>query len=100
MHGEGQEEGEEIGVDGWEFRRNCLTPVPEAESLAVLNDRLRNACLRNRDRTIRGKQTTVGVASEQERKWLLPVAKEGFPVEEVIYPLVVDNHCRVKVKAN
>jgi hypothetical protein len=68
--------------------------------LAALNDRLRNACLRNRNRTIRGKQMTVAEASEQERAWLLPLAKEGFPFEEVIYPLIVDSHCRVKVKAN
>ena len=31
---------------------------------------------------------------------MLPLAKEGFPFEEVIYPLIVDGHCRVKVKTN
>ncbi len=95
----GNEKGGVEGELGW-FRRNCLTPVPEAESLAALNDRLRNACLGTRNRTIRGKQMTVGEASEQERARLLPLAKEGFPFEEVIYPLIVDGHCRVKVKAN
>ncbi len=95
----GNEKGGVEGELGW-FRRNCLTPIPEAESLAALNDRLWNLCLRNRDRTIRGKQMTVGEASEQERALLLPLAKEGFPFEEVIYPLVVDSHQRVKVKTN
>ena len=95
----GNEKGGVEGELGW-FRRNCLTPVPEAESIAALNDRLRNVCLSNRNRTIRGKQLTVAEASEQERAWLLPLAKEGFPFEEVIYPLIVDGHCRVKVKAN
>jgi len=95
----GNEKGGVEGELGW-FRRNCLTPVPEAESLAALNDRIWNVCLSNRDRTIRGKRMSVGEASEQERAFLLPLAKEGFPLEEVIYPLIVDSHCRVKVKAN
>jgi len=30
----------------------------------------------------------------------LPLAEEGFPYEDVIYPLIVDGRCRVKVKAN
>jgi transposase len=95
----GNEKGGVEGELGW-FRRNCLTPVPEAESMAALNDRLRNACLGNRNRTIHGKQMSVAEASEQERARLLPLAQEGFPFEEVIYPLIVDSHCRVKVKAN
>lgn len=95
----GNEKGGVEGELGW-FRRNCLTPVPEAESVAALNDRLRNACWNNRNRTIRGKQMSVGEASEQERARLLPLAKEGFPFEEVIYPLIVDGHCRVRVKTN
>src|SRR5215472_14887605 len=84
---------------GW-FRRNCLTPVPEANDLAELNEQLLRACVANRSRTIRGKKMTVGEASQQERASLLPLVKEGFPFEEVIYPLVVDGHRRVKVKAN
>src|SRR5580658_8593483 len=92
--GKGNEKGGVEGELGW-FRRNCLTPVPEAESVAALNDRIGNVCLSNRNRTIRGKQMSVGEASEQERAWLLPLAKEGFPLEEVIYPLIVDSHCRV-----
>jgi transposase len=95
----GNEKGGVEGELGW-FRRNCLTPVPEADDLAALNEQLRRACIANRNRTIRGKKMTVGEASEQERPLLLPLAKEGFPFEEVIYPLVVDGHCRVKVKAN
>ncbi|HJZ99221.1 MAG TPA: hypothetical protein VKE70_22075 [Candidatus Solibacter sp.] len=43
---------------------------------------------------------TVAEASEQQRAWLLPLAKERFPFEELIHPLIVDGHCRVKVKAN
>ena len=79
----GNEKGGVEGELGW-FRRNCLTPVPEAADLATLNEQLRNACLANRHRTIRGKKMTVGEASQQERASLLPLAKEGFPFEEVL----------------
>jgi transposase len=95
----GNEKGGVEGELGW-FRRNCLTPVPEAESLAALNEQLLNACAVNRNRTIHGKEVTVGEASGHERSCLLPLAKEGFPYDEVIYPLIVDGHGRVKVKTN
>ena len=95
----GNEKGGVEGELGW-YRRNCLTPVPEAADLAALNEQLLNACVANRNRTIHGKKMTVGEASEHERACLLPLAAEGFPLEEVIYPLIVDGHGRVKVKAN
>lgn len=95
----GNEKGGVEGELGW-YRRNCLTPVPEAESLAALNEHLLSACVANRNRTIRGKEMTVGEASGHERSSLLPLAEEGFPYEEVIYPLIVDGHGRVKVKTN
>ena len=95
----GNEKGGVESELGW-FRRNCLTPVPEAADVAALNEQLRKACLANRSRTICGRKMTVGEASQQERRSLLPLAGESFPFEEVIYPLVVDGHSRVKVKAN
>jgi len=95
----GNEKGGVEGELGW-FRRNCLTPVPEAESLTALNEHLLAASIASRNRTIHGKPLSVGEASQQERSSLLPLAKEGFPFEEVIYPLIVDGHGRVKVKTN
>jgi transposase len=95
----GNEKGGVEGELGW-YRRNCLTPVPEAGNLAALNEYLLSACLTNRNRTIHGKEMAVGEASEHERRSLLPLAKEGFPYEEVIYPLILDGHGRVKVKTN
>ena len=82
------------------FRRTCLTPVPEAESLGALNEQLLRWCVASRNRTLAGRTMSVGEASEQERSFLLPLAKEGFPYEEVIHPLIVDGHGRVKVKTN
>jgi len=40
------------------------------------------------------------VTAGYERSSLLPLATEGFPYAEVIYPLIVDGHGRVKVKTN
>ncbi len=95
----GNEKGGVEGELGW-YRRNCLVPVPEAKDLAALNEHLLAACVANRARTIQGKSMTVGEASQQERAFLSPPAEEGFPIEEVVYPLVVDGHGRAKVKAN
>lgn len=95
----GNEKGGVEGELGW-FRRNCLVPVPEAGSLAELNERLLVMCVATQERTIRGKAMTIGEASRMERAFLLPLAKEGFALEEVVYPLVVDGKGRVKVKTN
>lgn len=93
----GNEKGGVEGELGW-YRRNCLVPVPEAKDLATLNEQLLVACVASRDRTIHGKGMTVGEASHYEKGFLLPRAEEGFPFEEVLFPLVVDGHGRVKVE--
>lgn len=95
----GHEKGGVEGELGW-FRRNCLVPVPEATDLAALNRQLLALCLTNRQRTISGHAGTVGQASEHERASLTPVAPAGFPLQEMLYPLVVDGRGRVKVKTN
>jgi len=43
---------------------------------------------------------TIGEASELEREHLSPLAEEGFPIHELLYPLLVDSKGRVKVKTN
>lgn len=95
----GNEKGGVEGELGW-YRRNCLVPVPEAKDLAALNEQLLAACVANRSRTISGKSMTIGEASDYERAFLSPGAQEGFPLHEVLYPLVVDGKGRVKVKTN
>ncbi|MGH9603799.1 MAG: IS21 family transposase, partial [Terriglobales bacterium] len=95
----GHEKGGVEGEVGW-FRRNCLVPVPEAATLAALNEHVLEMCARNRARTITGRSQTIGQASAQERAFLQPLAEEGFPIQEILYPLVVDGHARVKVKTN
>ncbi len=82
------------------YRRNWLVPVPEANDLAALNEQLLAGCIASRDRTISGRNMTVGEASQMERSHLLPLAEERFPIDEILFPLVVDGHGRVKVKTN
>ena len=95
----GNEKG---GVEGevGRYRRNWLVPVPEAADLAELNQRLLAGCLASRSRTISGRTMTVGEASQMERPHLLPAAAERFPIDEILYPLIVDNKGRVRVKTN
>lgn len=95
----GNEKGGVEGELGW-FRRNFLVPVPEVANLQVFNEQLSAICAANRNRTISGKSMTVGRASEQEQQFLLPPADEGFPLYDVLYPLVVDGRGRVRVKTN
>jgi transposase len=95
----GNEKGGVEGELGW-FRRNWLVPVPEARDLASLNEQLLTACAIGRDRTITGRSLTVGQATRMEQPHLLPLAAEGFPIDEILYPLVVDGKGCVKVKTN
>lgn len=95
----GNEKGGVEGELGW-YRRNCLVPIPEAENLEALNKHLLMMCIANRSRTISGKGMTIGQASEHERVFLSPLAEEGFPIHEVLYPLIVDGKGCVKVKTN
>lgn len=97
--GQGHEKGGVEGELGW-FRRNYLTPVPEAENLGSLNEKLLEMCHAARQRTIEGKSAPVNELSRQERAHLLAPAEEGFALEEVIDALVVDGRGRVKVKCN
>ena len=95
----GHEKGGVEGELGW-FRRNWLVPVPEASVLDALNQHILDACLENRSRTILGRGMTIGHTSELEREHLSPLAEEGFPIDELLYPLLVDSKGRVKVKTN
>jgi transposase len=95
----GNEKGGVEGELGW-FRRNWLVPVPEAKDLVELNERILAACVANHSRTISGRNLTIGQAREQEKSFLSPLAEEGFPLHETLYPVIVDGKGRVKVKTN
>src|SRR5215472_2541725 len=95
----GNEKGGVEGELGW-FRRNYLTPVPEAENLESLNEQLLDMCYAARRRTIPGRSASVMETMRQECAHLLPPAEEGFVLEEVVDALVVDGQGRVRVKCN
>lgn len=95
----GNEKGGVEGELGW-FRRNCLVPVPEAAELGSLNIWMLSKCRQSQSRTIIGHTGTVAANREYERGFLLPLADEGFPINEEFYPLIVDGRGRVRVKTN
>lgn len=75
---------EKGGVEGevGRFRRNHLVPVPEAQSLAELNDRLAASSIRDLDRTIVGRGETVGARLSREIDVLRPLPCSPFPTWE------------------
>jgi len=94
----GNEKGGVENELGW-YRRNFLVPIPEADNLDHLNQLLLARCLESQQHTISGRTMTVGAAMERERPHLLPLAEEGFQLEETLFPLVDGKGC-VKVKTN
>ena len=64
------------------FRRNHLVPVPEVSSLAELNERLLAFCITDLNRTIDGRQETVGSALSREMDLLRPLPADRFPTWE------------------
>ena len=96
--GAGHEKG---GVEGevGRFRRNCLVPVPGAGDMERLNQLLLERCRLSERRTIDGRATTVREAMTIEHPCLLPLADQGFEIEEILFPVVNGSGC-VRVKTN
>ena len=96
--GRGNEKGGVENELGW-YRRNFLVPVPEAADLASLNEQLLAKCIDTQKHTVSGHTMTVGDGMKWERSYLLPLAGEGFALEETLHPVVDGKGC-VKVKTN
>jgi transposase len=94
----GHEKGGVEGELGW-YRRNYLVPIPEAGDLAGLNELLLARCIESQSHTISGRTMTIGTAMAQEQPYLLPLAEEGFELEETLFPVVDGKGC-VRVKLN
>jgi transposase len=60
-------------------RRNFLVPVPEVGSFQELNDLLRQRCLAEAGRCLRGETQTIGELWRQERPRLLTLPAHPFP---------------------
>lgn len=85
--GEGHEKGGIEGEAGY-FRRNHWVPVPQARTLAELNEQLLAACRDDESRVISGRTETVGAAMRIEQPTLLPLVEEDFDLAEVSFPIV------------
>jgi hypothetical protein len=94
-HEKGGVEGDGVG----RFRRRHLVPVPEVDSIAQLNERLEQACWSDLERTISGRQVTVGEALAQERRLLNRLPSERHDTSELATPLV-DAKAMVTVRQN
>ena len=92
---------EKGGVEGenGRFRRRWLTPVPKVASWDELNSYLRACCIKDLNRTIEGKTTSVAEDAELERSYLKPLPQERFETAEITAP-TVDHKARVKVRTN
>ncbi|MEA3344605.1 MAG: IS21 family transposase, partial [Patescibacteria group bacterium] len=60
-------------------RRNYMVPVPEVDSFQELNDLLRQRCLAEAGRRLRGETQTIGEMWERERQDLLPLPTHPYP---------------------
>lgn len=92
---------EKGGVEGenGRFRRRWLTPVPKVASWDELNTYLRACCLKDLNRTVEGKPSSVAEDAELERSFLKPMPGERFETAEITEP-TVDHKARVKIKTN
>jgi transposase len=70
--GQGHEKGSVESAVGY-VRRNYLVPVPEVASFDDLNLQLRQRCLQEDQRRLRGMPLSIGAAWEQERPCLRPL---------------------------
>jgi len=94
-HEKGGVEGDGVG----RFRRRHLVPVPEVDSIAELNELLREACWTDLERTITGRQMTVRDALAQERRLLGELPAERHDTSEQATPRV-DAKAMVTVRQN
>lgn len=75
--GEGHEKGGVEGLVGF-ARRNYMVPVPEAENLEELNEKVLRQCVAYGDHKMSGRERVVSVLFEEERQQLLPLTRVAF----------------------
>jgi transposase len=75
--GQGREKGGVEGLVGY-ARRNYMVPVPEAETLDALNEKLLLDCLAYGEHRTAGKEKKVHEYFEEEKKHLLALPSDRF----------------------
>ena len=96
--GQGHEKGGVEGLVGY-ARRNYMVPIPEAESLEELNQRLLEQCLAYGEHRVAGKEKTVNEFHEEEKQHLLPLPASPFSNLET-YSGKVDKYSTVIIDKN
>lgn len=81
------------------FRRNHWTPIPKVGDWEELNRYLLECCRRDETRRVGDRKLDVGTTMQLERNYLLPLASEGFEVEETLFPVVDKKGC-IRVGTN
>lgn len=81
---------EKGGVEGevGRFRRTWLSPMPEVDTLAELNEKIRGWDLRDEDRRVSQRRCKVGADFALERPLLGPLPTERFDPGLVLHPRV------------
>ncbi|MFB9968301.1 IS21 family transposase [Sinosporangium siamense] len=92
------EKGGVEGDIGW-FRRNHLVPVPEAASLAELNEMIDLWDLQDQARRIGSRAHTIGEYFATEQPLLRPVPQEPFETG-LLLPVRVDRYSQITVRTN
>jgi transposase len=75
--GQGHEKGGVEGLVGY-ARRNYMVPIPEAETLEALNEKLLADCLSYGSHRLAGREQTVNELYEAEQQYLIPLPDIGF----------------------
>jgi transposase len=81
--GEAHEKGLVENLVGY-ARRNFLVPVPEINSFQELNTLLRERCMAEAHRRLRGESGTIGELWAQECPYLLPLPERPFPCCRIV----------------
>ena len=92
------EKGGVEGIVGY-VRRNYLVPIPNAESMEALNEKLLQECINHGDHRISGREKTVNENFEEEKNHLLSLPE--YPYSNII-PLKgkLDKYSTIKVENN
>ncbi len=90
---------EKGGVEGevGRFRRTWLSPMPEVDSLAELNERIRGCDARDNSRRVNTRLRTVGQDFADEQPLLRPLPFERFDPGLVLHPRV-DRSSLIRVR--
>lgn len=96
--GKGHEKGGVEGLVGFS-RRNYMVPVPHAESIAQLNEKILQECVNYGRHVISGKERSVNEDFEQEKGFLIPLPPHRFSNIRTI-GVKVDKYATVKLDRN